>query len=483
MRTDYFVRSIGVLILGFLIFSSGFIAFLPVFIFILAGILTFIWSLFAREICINCKNLIPNNAKKCPSCGISYNKKKDLLRAFNPKNYSGNFWFVLILCLAGLWIFLIATLERTYLPIVFGIGALVIFLMSFPFIVGFLIGSGGGTGGGGKESKKDTYGEERYYIKYKDGKTHLFKEGFPFAEDKGVLHEKFDGNQETINVFGEDYEVRPRNLFRQYHELVKKNENEQGILKEPDPLQSIAGDKSLTYERKEQQSQNYGQVKAFQPNNYDNKTYNAGIVEYYGHGLDQFTHIRDYIDNAFLDLSRYKKKLLGLMFGVLVAILLLLFIYYTPLKINYDVFAFANIFILMLGFFVFSFIFHGFTYVKKLNYKIIGLSLNLIMGALFGYLIGFCVGYAVLWFTISFAIIAAIPIIGTISIFFVVFWLGMALWSTYKGIVIPILSGLATINPVNANTDWLGLPLFIIPLFAFLGFFFTPSLKHVEKQD
>lgn len=96
---------------------------------------------------------------------------------------------------------------------------------------------------------------ERYIKKDKDGKPHLFKEGIIGDEDLGELHKNMGGGEETSNIISKNYKLGEKSYSRNTRDFIKKNDNERGVLKEPDFFQSITGDKHSTYERKEKSNE------------------------------------------------------------------------------------------------------------------------------------------------------------------------------------------------------------------------------------
>jgi len=96
---------------------------------------------------------------------------------------------------------------------------------------------------------------ERYIKKNKDGKPHLHREGILGDEDLGELHKKFGGSEETSNIISKNYEIGEKHYSRDSRDFIKKDDNERGVLKEPDFFQSITGDKYSTYERKDKSNE------------------------------------------------------------------------------------------------------------------------------------------------------------------------------------------------------------------------------------
>jgi len=469
MRTKYLLSSIAAIIFGSIFLMIGFF---PGSLMIIYGVIIFLWSIFSQDVCINCNKFIPKGAKVCPSCGSKYDKKEHL------KNLPGEIWIAALLSLGAIWVYLIATVEGDLFNFIFVLGGLSLF-----FVI-MLAGGFSSANTGFAEPASGSYSAEteRYKIKMIDNKPHLVKEAFPFDEDLGRLHKTFTDDLETRNAVMPNYKIGAKGIFDLDRAFYKKDKDEKGTLTDPNIFELVADDKYFTYKKDEHTNFNvFGRI-------FRKKTHNAPEAKsssYASTGFSGHGNVNRVIsENGFLKWSRmtltvYRNKLLGLVLGAWIGLLLVVLICYLPFSVSTDVFAFINIVVLMILFLLSSFVFHGFVWTPKLSFKIVGMALNLLIGALFGYMIGYFVGTHVLWFVLGFVIVASIPIIGTIAIFFVSFWLGAAIWANYKGIVFPIVSGLATIYPVNTAIAWVGLPLFVIPLCAYLGFIMAPRAKKV----
>lgn len=153
-------------------------------------------------------------------------------------------WVILMVIGMGIYLYLLAFSEGIIRDIIFILGAIMLLMMA----LGSTIGSS--LGGGGWNSEKVVTMYERYRKKYKDGKPHLFKEYHPWDEDLGRLHKKFGGGEETRNILEKNYEIGDKGFYRTDRDFIKKDENEGGVLKEPNLFQSITGEKYSTYKPK-----------------------------------------------------------------------------------------------------------------------------------------------------------------------------------------------------------------------------------------
>jgi len=119
---------------------------------------------------------------------------------------------------------------------------------------------------------------------------------------------------------------------------------------------------------------------------------------------------------------------------------------------------------------------------KSLN-RIHLIFINSLIGAVFGLFVGF-MSYEgeIYWFVFGFVILSLIPVV---NILIVVFWLGTTIYSSYyPDILIPIFNDFLPIHLVDGSMrEITSLPLFIIPIFIFLGYLITISVtKSHEKR-
>ena len=108
---------------------------------------------------------------------------------------------------------------------------------------------------------------------------------------------------------------------------------------------------------------------------------------------------------------------------------------------------------------------------------------NLIIGAVFGLFVGL-MSYQgeIYWFVFGFIILSLIPIVNMSA---VVFWLGAIICTLYfPEILIPIFNDFLPIKLVDGSfRDTTGLPLFIFPIFVFLGYLIPVSVtKSINKK-
>jgi len=108
--------------------------------------------------------------------------------------------------------------------------------------------------------------------------------------------------------------------------------------------------------------------------------------------------------------------------------------------------------------------------------------INSSIGAIFGLLVGYSANTGeIYWFIIGFAIISLIPMVNFLV---VIFWLGSAIYVSYYPIdSIPILNDILPIHLTETSLIWItGLPLFVIPLFAFLGYWMVGLISGYYKK-
>jgi len=108
--------------------------------------------------------------------------------------------------------------------------------------------------------------------------------------------------------------------------------------------------------------------------------------------------------------------------------------------------------------------------------------INSSIGAIFGLLAGYFANTGeIYWFVIGFAIISLIPVVNFLV---VVFWLGAAICVSYYPIdLIPILNDILPIHLKDTSMMQLtGLPLFAVPLFAFLGYWMVGLISGSSKK-
>jgi len=108
--------------------------------------------------------------------------------------------------------------------------------------------------------------------------------------------------------------------------------------------------------------------------------------------------------------------------------------------------------------------------------------INSSIGAIFGLLLGpFANTGEIYWFVIGFAIISLIPVVNFLVI---AFWLGSVIYvSYYPTNLIPILSDILPIHLTDSSMmEITGLPLFTIPLFAFLGYWIVGLVSGSHKK-
>ncbi len=110
--------------------------------------------------------------------------------------------------------------------------------------------------------------------------------------------------------------------------------------------------------------------------------------------------------------------------------------------------------------------------------------INSLLGAVFGLLVGY-MSYEgeIYWFVIGFVILSIIPVVNMLA---VVFWLGITIYSSYyPDILIPIFNDFLPIHLVDGSTQEItSLPLFIFPIFVFLGYWIAVLItkSHKEKR-
>jgi len=108
--------------------------------------------------------------------------------------------------------------------------------------------------------------------------------------------------------------------------------------------------------------------------------------------------------------------------------------------------------------------------------------INSSVGAIFGLLVGcFANAGEIYWFVIGFAIISLIPVVNFLV---VAFWLGAAIYVSYYPInLIPILNDIIPVHLTDVSMTWItGLPLFAVPLFAFLGYWIVGIIAGSSKK-
>jgi predicted nucleic acid-binding Zn ribbon protein len=253
MKANYYIASMVSIVIGIIIyFFISIIAIIGLFLLILGTLFLIVFIDFDLENTCNCNSVIPYNSKFCPNCGFRYKrkraKKKSIILEFILEML-GEFWVPVMLSLGMIWVYLVVNTEGTIFIITLGLGVIVMIFI--------YIGIEGIPSGGGEKiwvGEKEATMTERYIKKYKDGKPHLFKEDFPWDNNLGELHKNFDGSEETRNILGDDYKIGAKEFLREDRDFIKKDENEQGVLKEPDLFQSIVGDKHLTYEAKKEKN-------------------------------------------------------------------------------------------------------------------------------------------------------------------------------------------------------------------------------------
>jgi len=147
----------------------------------------------------------------------------------------------------------------------------------------------------------------------------------------------------------------------------------------------------------------------------------------------------------------------------------------------YD-FVIINIATLLIGFFAaYLFIFKS---AKSLDWfkTIHWIIINSSIGAIFGLLVGYFANTGeIYWFVVGFSIISIIPVVNFLV---VAFWLGAAIYVSYYPIdLIPILSDILPIHLTDSSTmEITNLPLFTIPLFAFLGYWMVGLILGSRKK-
>jgi len=108
--------------------------------------------------------------------------------------------------------------------------------------------------------------------------------------------------------------------------------------------------------------------------------------------------------------------------------------------------------------------------------------INSSIGAIFGLLVGYFANTGeVYWFVIGFAIISLIPVVNFLA---AASWLGAAIYVSYYPIdLIPILNDILPIHLTDTSMIWItGLPLFAVPLFAFLGYWMVGLISGSYKK-
>ena len=96
--------------------------------------------------------------------------------------------------------------------------------------------------------------------------------------------------------------------------------------------------------------------------------------------------------------------------------------------------------------------------------------INALIGAVFGLFVGY-MSYEgeIYWFVIGFVIASLIPVLNMLT---VVFWLGATIYTSYNpDILIPIFNDFLPVHLVDGSMNEItSLPLFIFPIFVFLGY-------------
>ena len=119
---------------------------------------------------------------------------------------------------------------------------------------------------------------------------------------------------------------------------------------------------------------------------------------------------------------------------------------------------------------------------SKILKRIHLIIINLIIGAVFGLFVGL-MSYEgeIYWFVFGFLILSLIPIVNMSA---VVFWLGATICTLYyPEILIPIFNDFLPIKLVDGSIrDTTGLPLFIFPIFVFLGYLIQVSVTKSKNK-
>lgn len=119
---------------------------------------------------------------------------------------------------------------------------------------------------------------------------------------------------------------------------------------------------------------------------------------------------------------------------------------------------------------------------SKMLKRIHLIIINSIIGAIFGLFVGL-MSYEgeIYWFIIGFIILSLIPIVNSLT---VVFWLGATIFSSYyPNILIPIFNDFLPIHMVDGSMkELVGLPLFVLPIFIFLGYLIPISISKIQNK-
>jgi len=120
---------------------------------------------------------------------------------------------------------------------------------------------------------------------------------------------------------------------------------------------------------------------------------------------------------------------------------------------------------------------------SKLLNRIHLIFINSLIGAIFGLFVGL-MSYEgeIYWFVMGFVILSLIPVVNILT---VVFWLGATIYTSYNpDILIPIFNDFLPIHLIDGSMrEITSLPLFIFPIFIFLGYLIVLSFtKLYEKR-
>lgn len=169
--------------------------------------------------------------------------------------------------------------------------------------------------------------------------------------------------------------------------------------------------------------------------------------------------------------------------GIIGLILITIISNYFNLNYDYYDFVTINIITLIIIFCITYYIVFKFVKNSKLLNRTHLILINSLIGAVFGLFVGFMAYEGeIYWFVFGFVILSLIPVV---NMLIVVFWLGATIFLSYfPDIFIPIFNDFLPFHLVDGSTrEITSLPLFIFPMFIFLGYLVTISVtKAYEKR-
>lgn len=173
-----------------------------------------------------------------------------------------------------------------------------------------------------------------------------------------------------------------------------------------------------------------------------------------------------------------------MIFGGIIG-LILITIFSNYFDLNHDFINYVVTFNIITIIIIFCIIYLKVFYLVK-NSKFLNIIHLIFINSLIGAVFGLFVGYmsyqgAIYWFVMGFVIVSLIPVVNMLT---VAFWLGATIYNSYNpDILIPFFNDFLPIHLVDGSMrEITSVPLFIFPVFIFLGYLIPLSFTKLHEK-